>query len=95
SISARMHSLLIKATVCGNSELLLALATQSNTLCNSHFVDFLATILLCYISSKESRYSFANAPQRIGAEKVLKHASSGIMGIVLQPKNSVEPKKLS
>ncbi|MBM7073091.1 hypothetical protein JQC92_13805, partial [Shewanella sp. 202IG2-18] len=44
-------------------------------------VDFSAPILLCYISLKESRYSFANAPQRIGAEKVLKHASSGIMGI--------------
>ncbi|MBM7072836.1 glutathione S-transferase [Shewanella sp. 202IG2-18] len=40
-----MHSLLIKATVCGNSELLLALATQ----------------------------------------KVLKHASSGIMGINANP----------
>ncbi|MBM7074662.1 hypothetical protein JQC92_22065, partial [Shewanella sp. 202IG2-18] len=41
-------------------------------------VDFSAPILLCYISLKESRYSFANAPQRIGAEKVLKHASSSI-----------------
>ncbi|MBM7072773.1 DDE-type integrase/transposase/recombinase [Shewanella sp. 202IG2-18] len=37
-----MHNLLIKVTVCGNSELLLALATKSNTLCNSYCVDFLS-----------------------------------------------------